>query len=365
MFERKDLFDLFEGASVVVTGNTGFKGAWLTAWLQSMGAKVTGISKDIPTQPSLYNDLGVMNNVETNFIDINETHKIAEIFRLKKPNFIFHLAAQSIVSQGFKYPYETWRTNAMGTVSILEAITVSGIKNVNVVMITSDKVYKNREWEWGYRENDELGGSDPYGNSKVAAEMAITSYSNSEPFLSRNVQISSARAGNVIGGGDWAKGRIVPDAVRAWISQQPLELRNPHSTRPWQHVLEPISGYLSIASALAYSEIPTGESFNFGPIAVNPVSVATLISNISQNLDGLPELKWVTADQNLKEDNLLSLSSEKATQKLSWAPKLNFTEMISWIADWYTIYASGMDVTEITLKQIEEYKSGLVVRADL
>ena len=239
--------NIFRGKKIIVTGNTGFKGSWLSLWLYSLGAKVTGISKDIPSNPSLFEELDLAKKTEHHFENICDALKMKEIFTAVQPDFVFHLAAQPIVSVSYDDPLETFRTNTIGTANILEALRFVS-SPCSAVIITSDKCYDNVEWIWGYREQDALGGKDPYSASKGAAELVIKTYFHSYfKKADSKIKLASIRAGNVIGGGDWALNRIVPDCFRSWNDGKPVKIRNPESTRPWQHVLEPLSGYLRAA----------------------------------------------------------------------------------------------------------------------
>ena len=346
----------FNGRKVIVTGNTGFKGSWFATWLRELGSDVCGLSLDVPTNPSLFEDSGGEANQATSWIDVCDTQKVHEILEAEKPDFIFHLAAQPIVGTSFAEPLETWRTNTLGSASILEALHRSSLTGVNVVMITSDKVYRNREWPWGYRETDELGGYDPYSASKAGAELAIRSYVNSGFFDHRDIKIASVRAGNVIGGGDWAQGRVVPDAVRAWSENTPLTLRNPLATRPWQHVLEPLSGYLLTAAALDRNVIDSGDSFNFGPSEQASKTVRDLVAGLGSRLGGGSPLRVEYGESSLSESGLLRLSSEKAQQILSWQPVLEFERNLDWTAQWYAQKLIGADALALTLEQIRNYQ---------
>lgn len=354
-------FSIFDGAPVLVTGNSGFKGSWLTLWLDYLGAQVHGLSKDTPTTPSLFEELGREDLVgATSWSDACDLDKVIDILNTKRPKFIFHLAAQALVATSFDEPLETWRANTMGTATVLEALRRSTLTDVTVVCITSDKVYLNKEWPWGYRETDELGGFDPYSASKAAAELAIRSYSNSGFFDSRGIRICSTRAGNVIGGGDWAAGRIVPDLVRAWESGRPLTLRNPESTRPWQHVLEPLGGYLLLASKLHKLETEQGRSFNFGPSEHESHTVISLVERLRRSLGAENELEFTLKPSTLKESSLLSLSSQRAEHELGWRPLLNFEETVDWTGAWYSARRKGEPVLEITRDQISKYTEKLL-----
>jgi len=354
---RENVLLEFSGKRVLVTGNSGFKGAWLSTWLTELGAKVYGLSIGIPTEVSLFEDLGGSLKTETAWVDVCDTSEVQNFLEEKQPDFIFHLAAQPIVATSFGDPLETWRTNTLGTVSILEAIRRSNLVDVSVVMITSDKVYRNHEWPWGYRETDELGGDDPYSASKAGAELAIRSFVSSGYFNERNIRIASVRAGNVIGGGDWALGRVVPDAIRAWSAQQVLTLRNPSSTRPWQHVLEPLGGYLLTALALRNQTLTSGESLNFGPSDQSAKTVGDLAQSLSAALAGENPLRVDFGPRTLNESGLLRLSSDKSLQLLGWQALLNFEHTIKWTAAWYFHHNAGTEALTLCLEQIKKYQS--------
>lgn len=346
----------FKNKNVLVTGHTGFKGSWLCAWLNQLGANVMGVSLDVPTNPShfdIFNTL-VLKDIR---LDVRDRQKIISQINKLKPHFIFHLAAQPIVIDAFKEPFATFETNCLGTASVLEYLRISSSPCV-AVFITSDKCYDNVEWTYGYREDDPLGGKDPYSGSKGCAELIIKSYFNS--FLchmSPKVKIGVGRAGNVIGGGDWAPYRIIPDCIRSWAIDEKPEIRSPHATRPWQHVLEPLSGYLSLAANLFKSSNLNGEAFNFGPPADQNHSVQELVEEIMIHWDGK---EWL----DISEDNvlpaeagLLKLCCDKALHKLNWQSTLNFKETAKWTADWYkNFYEKGPECAkDISFSQISEY----------
>ncbi len=346
----------YRDAKVVVTGHTGFKGSWLIAWLKILGAKVTGIALDPPTTPSHY-DAAVLSREISDFrLDIRSGQDIKDIIINFQPDYLFHLAAQPLVRRSYENPHETWETNLIGTLNVLEALRQ--LKNeCAAVIITSDKCYDNVEWVWGYRENDTLGGADPYSASKGAAELLIKSHIKS--FFNKNdsnVRISSARAGNVIGGGDWAKNRIIPDCVSSWSIGKAVCLRNPYSTRPWQHVLEPLSGYLSLAMYLKSGNELHGESFNFGPLAQKNHSVLELVDSMAKYWD---KVKW-HVEQNSNtgpyESDLLKLNCDKALHFLDWHAVMGFDETVKMTAEWYrAYYQEPRKIIEITNQQISEY----------
>jgi CDP-glucose 4,6-dehydratase len=352
----------FKNKKILITGHTGFKGSWLTMWLKILGADLVGISKDIPTKVSLFEELQLVNKIKHHYININNLELLKEIFIIEQPDFVFHLAAQPIVSISYKDPIETFQTNVIGTLNVLESLKC--IKNkCQVILITSDKCYRNIEWVWGYKENDELGGYDPYSASKAAAELVIRSYVHSF-FKSNfsNIQITSVRAGNVIGGGDWAENRIVPDCMRAWSNNQLVSIRNPNSTRPWQHVLEPLSGYLRLAQ-LMYDNSKNlhGESFNFGPNSDQNHSVIDIINELSlyfskKNKDQYYKLQ----EQNdFHEAGLLKLNCDKALTYLEWKPVLDFKATAKFTSLWYDEFYNKThnNIFDFTINQIQDFQN--------
>jgi CDP-glucose 4,6-dehydratase len=354
--------NVFKNKKVIVTGNTGFKGSWLTIWLQQMGAKVVGISKDIPSQPSLFEEIKLSDQIEHHFANICDAGLMKNIFHATRPDFVFHLAAQPIVSVSYNDPIDTFETNVMGTANILEALRT--LQNpCKAIMITSDKCYDNVEWIWGYREQDALGGKDPYSASKGAAELVIKTYFNS--YFSKPeslIKLAAVRAGNVIGGGDWALNRIVPDCVRAWSEQQSVKIRNPHSTRPWQHVMEPLSGYLRVAQLLAEDKLNiNGEPFNFGPNADQNHTVLELLKAISQywQFDSQKDLFAIENNQAFHEAGLLKLNCDKALFYLQWKPVLEFAETARFTGLWYNTYynSRSRNLYDFTKEQINEFAS--------
>ena len=329
--------DVFKNKKVLVTGHTGFKGSWLISWLKLLGANVYGLSNGIPTEPSNYKVARMNNSINSYKVDIRNVKKISKIINEVKPNFIFHLAAQALVKKSYINQFETLSTNAIGSASLLECLT-SYKNKVTVVMITSDKVYHNNEWIWGYRENDKLGGNDPYSISKTMAEYVIKSYLAASFNNNSNVKIAIGRAGNVIGGGDWANDRLVPDCIKSWTKNEIVAIRSPNSTRPWQHVLEPLSGYLKLASMLYSSTNLHGESFNFGPNEENNFSVKQLIEQMSKNWKNVKWNDQSALSSSFREAGLLKLNCEKALNELNWSPVLNFEETINMTIDWYKYF---------------------------
>lgn len=348
----------YAGSKVLVTGNTGFKGSWISLWLRELGAQVTGLSIDIPSQPALFEQVDAGAKIKTSWVDIADYQNVLETLEKHRPDYVFHLAAQPIVGRALENPLETWRTNCLGTATLLQAITDSSVNDLAVIIITSDKVYRNEEWVWGYRENDALGGFEPYGLSKAAAEFAFESFVKSGVLNPKKCRAASVRAGNVIGGGDWAQGRIVPDAARAAKGKFVLEVRNPQSTRPWQHVLEPLFGYLLVGLRLKNSAELHGESYNFGPEPGENYSVHQLLKGLEKYLDFSWAVKSPQADSEshgMRESTLLALSSEKAASGLGWRPNLSFSDTLEWTARWYANWLKGMDPLDITLRDIREY----------
>jgi CDP-glucose 4,6-dehydratase len=344
---------------VLVTGNTGFKGTWLTSWLLSLGAEVIGLSKDVPTSPAMFDELKLAKHIRHYEIDIRDLVAVTKIMERERPDFIFHLAAQSIVSVSYLDPVETFTSNTVGTMNILEAL-----RHVNwpcvAVLITSDKCYDNVEWVWGYKETDNLGGKDIYSSSKGAAELVIKSYVKSF-FQSNNhpVRIGIGRAGNVIGGGDWAKDRIVVDCMTAWSKDELVEIRSPQATRPWQHVLEPLSGYLALGAELAGNSELHGEAFNFGPRAEQNRRVVELLGDLSEHwgFDDVEQAYRVTGNLLFNEAGLLKLNCDKALFYLKWEPTLDYQETIQFVGQWYyTFYRKHLDMYDFTLEQILQYE---------
>ena len=354
------MINVYRNKNVLVTGHTGFKGSWLIAWLKQMGASVTGIALDPPSIPSHYDASKLAEGIQDKRIDIRNVGAVERVVVEAKPDFLFHLAAQPIVGASYDDPIETWSTNVMGTINVLEALRKIQ-HDCSAVIITSDKCYDNVEWEWGYRENDALGGPDPYSASKGAAELAIRSYVKSYFSGEDNlVRIASARAGNVIGGGDWAANRIVPDCVESWSKNEIVELRNPYSTRPWQHVLEPLGGYLQLGALLSQHQHLHGEAFNFGPQAQQNHSVLELVKQMSRSWS---EVRWAECEpqpSQFYESGLLKLNCDKALHFLNWHAVLDFEETVGLTADWYrAFYADPSTIQDVTDKQINGYAKKL------
>ncbi|WP_057938656.1 CDP-glucose 4,6-dehydratase [Algoriphagus resistens] len=349
---------VFSGKKILITGHTGFKGSWLSLWLNQKGAKLYGISKDIPTHPSLFESLGLEKEMEHILLDIRDLTSLKSEIRRIEPDFIFHMAAQPIVSLSYQDPLETFTTNAIGTANVLEAVRDLENKCV-VICITSDKCYENVEWVWGYKETDMLGGKDIYSGSKAAAEIIIHSYYHSFIKKMPNIKLASVRAGNVIGGGDWAADRIVPDCVRSWSNQQKVEIRNPGATRPWQHVLEPLSGYLAVAAELWNGGEFNGESYNFGPPSENNITVMELLQKLGESwgLKNSQDIYTQTGELKFSEAGLLKLNCDKALYDFKWQPTLTIDELIRFTGDWYYMYYHNQgDIIEFTKNQIFSYE---------
>ena len=359
-----DISKSFFGKKVLITGHTGFKGSWLSLWLNNLGASVSGISIDIPSNPSHFDVTNLSNQIDDYRIDILDATAVKLVVKKIQPDYVFHLAAQALVRTSYENPVETMKTNAIGSANILDALR--GLDNpVVAVMITSDKVYDNVEWSWGYRETDRLGGKDPYSASKGMAELAIRSFV--ESFFSSkdsNVRVAIARAGNVIGGGDWAVDRIVPDCMNSWSKNNVVDIRNPDATRPWQHVLEPIRGYLVLASQLSTNLSLHSESYNFGPHAQLNYSVRELINAMSNHWD---LVRWNdTSDlkEKLHEAGLLKLNCDKALMDLKWKPILEFEETVLMTVEWYRHYYQNRteSMYNFTISQIDQYSRLTSVR---
>ena len=358
--ENGELFsNIYKNKKVLVTGHTGFKGSWLTVWLLKLGARVVGVSKDIPTNPSVFEILDLKNKIKHYFEDIRNLEKMKQIIVDENPDFLFHLAAQPIVSASYADPIETISTNTIGTANILESLRLSNHK-CTAVIITSDKVYDNVEQVWGYKENDQMGGKDIYSGSKGAAELIIKSYFHS--FFKKedsNVKLAIGRAGNVIGGGDWAKDRIVVDCMKSWSEGKKVEIRSPNATRPWQHVLEPLSGYLNLGKELYFDDSLNGEAFNFGPKAEQNRTVKELLGDLSKYWGyENPEDSYVITDNiPFHEAGLLKLNCDKALFYLKWYAALDYFETVRFTSDWYyDFYKNGVDMLDKTLEQINEYE---------
>ena len=355
---------IFKNKKVIITGHTGFKGSWLTMWLNISGAKIAGISNDYPLSLNHYQLLNLNKKILNKNLDIRNLLTLKKFVSEYQPDFVFHLAAQSLVKTSYENPIQTWSTNTIGTVNVLESLRQLKKKCVAVI-ITSDKCYENLEIKRGYHEKDRLGGKDPYSASKASADIAIRSYISS--FFSRKnnkVFIATARAGNVIGGGDWSHNRLIPDCVRSWSKNNKVSIRSPYSTRPWQHVLEAIYGYITLAINLNKNPSLHGQVFNFGPANhqnYKVISVVKLMKKYWENVS------WKLHKRNnkiFKESSLLKLNSQKAKKILKWKSLLTFKENIYLVSNWYkNFYLNSKQVYKLTLSQIEYYQKILNKRA--
>lgn len=339
---------------VLITGHTGFKGSWLSLWLQRLGANVVGYSIDPPSEINLYSLADVSENMVSLHGDIRDREHLSQIIELYQPEIIFHLAAQPIVRSSFADPVLTFDVNVMGTVNLLDGLRNNNSARV-IINVTSDKCYENREWPWGYREIDPMGGADPYSASKGCAELVTNAFRRSF-FHGKDVYLASVRAGNVIGGGDWAEDRLVPDIVRACHSRRPVNIRNPHAVRPWQHVLEPLNGYMSLAEKLWEYGESFSEGWNFGPDNENILTVEEITRELVTRWgDGAT---WnLDHSDHPKESQILQLDCSKAKNKLGWTPVLNLDKTLEWTIDAYKHYYNGFYMQDIVLKQIGAYEN--------
>ena len=354
-----DIFSgFYKGKRVLITGHTGFKGSWLSIWLHELGAEVIGIGLEPFTERDNYVLSGIGRKIKADIrADIRDGQKMKEIFNEYQPEIVFHLAAQPLVRLSYEKPVETYETNVMGTINIMEAIRYTESVKV-AVMITTDKCYENKEQIWGYRENEPMGGYDPYSSSKGAAEIAISSWRRSffnpaDYDKKHHVSIASVRAGNVIGGGDWALDRIIPDCIKALETGRPIEIRSPKAIRPWQHVLEPLSGYMLLAQKMWNEPTKYCEGWNFGPRAESIIPVWEVAEKVVENY-GSGELKDISDPNELHEAKLLMLDISKAKYRLGWEPRMNISLCVQLTVDWYKRYRNE-DVYGICFLQIEKY----------
>ncbi len=349
----------WSGKRVFLTGHTGFKGSWLALWLQQLGAHVTGFALDAPTQPSLFDVARVGEGMQSVHGDVRDLSALLHTMQAAQPEIVIHLAAQSLVRLSYDTPVETYATNVMGTVHLLEAVRQTpGVKAV--VNVTTDKCYENREWVWGYRENEPMGGFDPYSNSKGCSELVSAAYRSSffnpSDYSRHAVALATARAGNVIGGGDWAKDRLIPDILAAFETGKRVPIRNPHATRPWQHVLEPLRGYLTLAEHLCTYGPSYAEGWNFGPNSDDAKPVEWIVQKLAQRW-GQGASWQVDAGEHPHEANYLKLDISKAGQRLNWQPVLRLDNALDLIVDWARHQRAGADMRTITLAQIAAYQA--------
>jgi len=351
--------DFWKDKKVLITGHTGFKGSWLSLWLQSLGAEVIGVSLDPPSKPSLYEKANIFEDIVSLRQDIRDLNAVKKIFKEYKPDIVFHLAAQALVRYSYDNPVETYETNVIGTLNVLE-----GVRSIDTVraavMCTSDKCYENTETDYGYSEDDPMGGHDLYSSSKGAAELLISSYRNSffsvVNFDQHNTAIASVRAGNVIGGGDWAQDRLIPDIIHSFENRIKAKIRNPDSIRPWQHVLEPLSGYIQLAEHLNNDGVKYAEAWNFGPIEDDAKPVKWIVEKLSDLWGN--DAGWAK-DHGFHphEANYLKLNCDKAFTRLHWKPKWSLEEALFKIIEWHKDEALNLNCKELCLRQINEYSN--------
>lgn len=350
--EKYNLVKIFRNKKVLITGHTGFKGSWLSLWLNISGAKVYGISNNYKSTETNIKNFRLKKNVKNFNIDIRNFVKLNKIITKIKPDFIFHFAAQSLVGKSFKNPVYNFETNFNGTLNLLEVLRLSKFKCISII-ITSDKSYKNLEIKRGYTENDILGGDDPYSASKASAEFVINSYFKSFLKNKKNLRIAICRAGNVIGGGDWSNDRLIPDIMRSIFNNKKVKLRNQSSTRPWQHVLDVLNGYLILASKLKKNNTLNGQSFNFGPPIKSNYTVLAIVREMKKNWN---LLEWVFSNRTYHESTLLKLNSSKSLKYLNWKNKLDFKELIRLVTDWYKCFYENKNIYDFSIKQIRNFE---------
>ena len=345
------------GKVVLLTGHTGFKGSWLSLWLQSLGAKVVGYALQPPTNPSLFATANVAEGMTSVEGDVRDLSALTNVFEKYQPEIVIHMAAQALVRRSYNSPVETYSTNVMGTVNLLEAVRNTGSVKV-VLNVTSDKCYENREWIWGYRENEPMGGYDPYSNSKGCAELVASAYRasffNPDQYAKHRVAVASARAGNVIGGGDWAEDRLIPDIMRAIVQGKPVQIRSPHAIRPWQHVLEPLSGYLVLAQKLHENGAAFSEGWNFGPNDEDAKPVSWIVDRLT-TMWGEGAAWALDGGNHPHEAHYLKLDCSKAKARLGWHPRWHLEEALAAIVEWHRAHQAGSNMREITLRQIAAY----------
>ncbi|MBK5273835.1 MAG: CDP-glucose 4,6-dehydratase [Desulfuromonadales bacterium] len=347
----------WKNKKVFLTGHTGFKGSWLCQWLHSLGAEVTGYALDPPTVPSLYERARVDELVTSIIADVRDLERLISEMAKASPDIVIHMAAQPLVRDSYKIPVETYAINVMGTVHLLEAVRCCPSVQA-VVNVTTDKVYENREWAWGYRENEPFGGYDPYSNSKGCSELVTaayrSSYFNSAEYERHGVAVASARAGNVIGGGDWAADRLIPDVIRSLLAGEPVRIRNPHAIRPWQHVLEPLSGYLTLAQKLYEDGAKYAEGWNFGPSDDDSRTVEWIVQRFCNGWGDKARYE-IDNGEHPHEAHFLKLDCSKAKSELGWQPRWKLEKALDSIIEWTQRYRSGDDLQKVCLKQITDY----------
>jgi CDP-glucose 4,6-dehydratase len=350
----------WNGKRVFLTGHTGFKGSWLSLWLQSLGAEVTGYALNPPTNPSLFEKANVAAGMRSIIGDVRDLCSLQKAMLNSNPEIVIHMAAQALVRYSYANPVDTFATNVMGSVNLLEA--TRNTKSVKVLVnVTSDKCYENRDWIWGYRENEAMGGYDPYSNSKGCAELVTAAYRSSffnpKDYHEHGVAVASVRAGNVIGGGDWAEDRLIPDLIRAITSKTPIIIRNPNAVRPWQFVLEPLNGYLILIEKLFIEGPAFAEAWNFGPFDQDTKPVKWIVDEFVAHWNDSLSWQIDSQMQRMHEANYLMLDCSKARRKLSWSPLITLPEAISAIVDWYQACIANEDMRLFTISQISKYQS--------
>jgi CDP-glucose 4,6-dehydratase len=342
----------WSGRRVLVTGHTGFKGSWLCLWLASMGAEVTGVSDGVPTEPSLFELARVGDDMRTILADVRDAEAVRAALADARPEVVLHLAAQPLVRRSFAAPRETYEVNVMGTVNVFDAVRlVPGVRAV--VNVTSDKCYENREWEWAYREDEPMGGHDPYSSSKGASELVTSAYRRSFFDAPDGPRLASARAGNVIGGGDWGEDRLIPDVMRAALADAPVHIRNPGATRPWQHVLNPLSGYLALAERL-WDDPSAATAWNFGPDEGDARPVGAIVGRLDELWPG--GLRWERdAGEHPHEARYLKVDSSRARARLGWRPRWGLEQALESIVEWYLALRDGDDMRAVSLGQLDAF----------
>lgn len=345
--------EFWRGRRVLVTGHTGFKGSWLSTWLVQLGSEVTGLALEPYTDPSMFDLLELGKHMDSRIGDIRDASVVDKAVQDCQPDIIIHMAAQALVRDSYADPVETFMTNVMGTTHVLEA--ARGADNLGaVVVVTSDKCYDNREWVWGYRESDAMGGHDPYSASKGCAELVTASYRKS---FGDDIAVASARAGNVIGGGDWSRDRLIPDIVRAIAAGETVQIRNPGAIRPWQHVLEPLAGYMMLAERLYSEGAAFASAWNFGPAIGDTQPVSALVERLSRNFDAL---RWqVDEGEHPHEAHFLKLDISKAVSELGYQPRVSLDTALDWTARWYQAHFDGEDMLDVTRRQVDAFAEGL------
>lgn len=345
------------GKRVFLTGHTGFKGSWLSLWLQSMGAELHGYALNPPTNPALFDEARVAQGMTSVIGDVRDYGSLFEALKQSRAEIVIHMAAQPLVRLSYDQPVETYATNVMGTVHLLEAIRhVGGVRAV--VNVTTDKCYENKEWVWGYREDEAMGGYDPYSNSKGCSELVTSAYRRSF-FQKSDIALGSARAGNVIGGGDWALDRLVPDILRAFERKEPVVIRNPYATRPWQHVLEPLSGYLTLAQKLYEEGQSYAEGWNFGPNEDDAKPVQRIVEKLVH--DWGAGASWqLDCGDHPHEANYLKLDISKAKSRLNWRPRWSLAKALGEITSWHQSWLAGENMQQVCLRQIEQFNQSHV-----